>query len=128
MQTDEPPIAATIPRLLTLDEAADALRICSRTLREHIRYGRLAYVSLGGGVTRQLRMIHPHDLMEFVERQRKTEQCPSTNPRDRKPTSTISSFEVVDLAEIQEQRRSERRKAANARNALRRKGPAAKPT
>lgn len=59
-----------VPRLMTVAEAAERLRICEKTLRRHIGSGELACIVLGRGPDRRRRLIHPDDLRAFIDRMR----------------------------------------------------------
>lgn len=59
-----------VPRLMTVAEAAERLRICEKTLRRHIGSGELACIALGRGPDRRRRLIHPDDLRAFIDRMR----------------------------------------------------------
>lgn len=58
----------TSPALLTEDEAAQALRVCARTLRKERQAGRLPYILIGRRV-----LYAPSDLETFLERARTTD-------------------------------------------------------
>jgi excisionase family DNA binding protein len=55
----------TQPALLTEGEAAEALRICTRTLRKERQAGKLPYILIGRRV-----LYSPSDLETFIERAR----------------------------------------------------------
>jgi hypothetical protein len=60
---------------------------------------------MGRGLLRKRRMFHPDDLAAFVERQRRTDQCQSTNRRTRtgarrRSMSMTSSTNVVGFTAI----------------------------
>ncbi|WP_406693342.1 helix-turn-helix domain-containing protein [Sphingomonas cannabina] len=81
-----------LPALLTEDEAADALKLCPRTLRKQRQAGRLPYVLIGRAIRYTL-----DDLTQFVESSR---QCPSTEEKARHTggsasRSTVSDFEAA---------------------------------
>ena len=66
----------TAPTLLTEAEAAQALRVCSRTLRKARKDGRLAYVLIG----RAVRYTHG-DLERFIESLRQQDDPMSKHQR-----------------------------------------------
>ncbi|MBF9233971.1 helix-turn-helix domain-containing protein [Microvirga sp. BT350] len=84
-------------KLLTMAEAADELRICERTLREHVRQGDIAYIAIGRGTHRRRRMFDQDDLTDFKERQRRRDKCLSTNTKTHRTTITTSNIKVVAL-------------------------------
>lgn len=109
-------------QLFTMEQTAEQLGICVRTLRDHVRRGDLAFIEVGQGKTKPRRLFHPDDLMAFVNRQRRTEpSCQSTSQRARISSSTTFNSEVVDFAEVRAQRRDEKRKGSSA--SARRKPP-----
>jgi excisionase family DNA binding protein len=76
-------------RLLTLEETAERLGVCKRTLDRHISHGDLAYVVTGSGRQRLRKKIHPLDLQNFIDARRRFD-CQSTNPPKALTTLTIS--------------------------------------
>lgn len=68
----------TTPNLLSEHEAAEALRLCPRTLRKERQAGNLPYVLIGRRV-----LYAPDDLAVFIERsrQRTTHVAPKTSGR-----------------------------------------------
>jgi excisionase family DNA binding protein len=76
-------------RLLTLEEAAERLGVCKRTLDRHVANGDLAYIVMGSGRQRLRRKIHPKDLENFIETRRRFD-CQSTSQPRVLSTHTIS--------------------------------------
>lgn len=77
-------------RLLTEPEAAEALRVCPKTLRKARQDGRLTYVLIGRSVRYTI-----DDLMGFVEASKQDAQPvvkPTVNKRCRKQTGKIIPF------------------------------------
>lgn len=60
----------TAPALLTEAEAAEALRVCTRTLRKARNEGKLSYVLIGRAVRYTM-----SDLESFIEASRQDRQC-----------------------------------------------------
>lgn len=91
--------------MLTPAETAAVLRICERTLREHVRRGEITFRAIGSGGTRQRRMFGLDDVMDFLDRQRRT-KCPSITPRtgkagrNRRSGTTTSNSWVVDFTAL----------------------------
>jgi excisionase family DNA binding protein len=81
--------------LLTLKQAAAALGIGERTLREHMRAGSLSYVDVGRGKQRRAPRFAPEDIEAFKTKHRGT-TWRSANVA--KSTTTSSNFETVDFA------------------------------
>lgn len=54
------------PLLLTMDQAAEALGMCRRTLLAHVRAGDIRFVLIG----KRTRKFAQSDLAEFIERQK----------------------------------------------------------
>ena len=94
-------------KLLTLDETAAQLGICTRTLREFVRKGRLPCILTGHGLKRQHRMFHPDDLRVFVDEQRRIE-CPPIAHKAVRTRTTGSRPKVIDFTARQSARRSEK--------------------
>src|SRR5687767_10816160 len=65
------------PSLLTETEAADALRVCARTLRRLRQRGEIRYVA----ITRRTVAYRPEDLAAFVEQ--RTRMCQDSTPTRR---------------------------------------------
>lgn len=83
----------TAAALLTEAEAAERLRVCTRTLRKARKSGQLTFVQMG----RVIRYAES-DLAQFIERQR---QCPSISakaPRSGNTRSRSCDF-LCQLAE-----------------------------
>lgn len=83
-----------LEKLLSMQEAADTLGVTKKTLLEHVKQGRIAFVNLGTGSERVSRKFRPSDLAAFVQAQRQV--CPSTEQRiaaekRQRRTGTISS-------------------------------------
>lgn len=70
-----------LEKLLTMQEAADALSISRKGLLANIRAGRLAYVNVGLGEERESRRFRPSDIAAFVQAQRRT--CQTATPATR---------------------------------------------
>ncbi|WP_166652495.1 helix-turn-helix domain-containing protein [Enterovirga rhinocerotis] len=83
-------------KLLTPQEVADSLGITPRTLREHVRDGRLPYIPTGRGLQRERRMFHPDDVANFLAEQRKA-GCRPTGKLDAASSSTTSISAVIDF-------------------------------
>ena len=66
----------TALRLLTEPEAAEALRVCARTLRKARREGKLRYVLIGRAVR-----YSPDDLEAFVESSKQENTPCQVQPR-----------------------------------------------
>ncbi|WP_211258284.1 helix-turn-helix domain-containing protein [Sphingomonas sanxanigenens] len=90
--------------LLTEDEAAERLRLCSRTLRKERHAGRLPYVLIGRAVRYTI-----SDLESFIERARQDQPaCPSTGPKTRRIGNTTSSSKVVAFTARQARPKNQR--------------------
>lgn len=79
----------TAPALLTEPEAAEALRVCTRTLRKARQDGRLTYVLIGRSVRYTM-----EDLQSFIEASRQDAQ-PCEKPTRRvtaRPRGKIVPF------------------------------------
>jgi excisionase family DNA binding protein len=76
-------------RLLTIQEAAEKLDVCKKTVDRHIRNGDLPYIVMGSGRQRLRRKIHPKDLEDFIEARRRFD-CQFTSQQRVHSTHTIS--------------------------------------
>lgn len=79
------------PALLTEPQAAEALQVCTRTLRKARQDGQLNFVQIG----RTIRYSQA-DLAAFIERNR---VCPSTSAKARRSGNTRSASAVYDFEE-----------------------------
>lgn len=95
--------------LLTADQAAACLGICTRTLREHVRAGELAFIPTGRGPTRQRRMFHPADLDAFIDNRRRYE-CPPIALKANRTSDTTSSYKAIDFKALRAAQRDEKRR------------------
>lgn len=86
-----------VPALLTEAEAAQALSLCTRTLRKERQAGRLRYVKVG----RTIR-YSPDDLAAFIDASR---QCNAHSPAEQpKPILRQRSGMVVPFSERERNR------------------------
>ncbi len=105
-----------MPRLLTMEEAAQELGICTSTLREHVRHGEIPFISMGRGEKRKRRLFDPVDLQAFVAARREREPCPSISTPSAAFTTSISNIEVFDFTALQAARAAEKLNASKNRN------------
>lgn len=82
----------TAPALLTEQQAAEALQICTRTLRKARQQGRLTYVLIG----RAVRYTHS-DLDRFIESSRQ-EQMPCPRPRPTRSIGKTAPGKIVPFS------------------------------
>jgi Helix-turn-helix domain len=104
---EEPVEAAPVPAPVLVPAPADGLKapvqaaqrlgISIRTLRSLVSAGDLRYVNVGHGKQREKIMFTDNDLNDLIasRTRQKAQQCPSTSPRARRTTTSISSGEVV---------------------------------
>ncbi|RLP80540.1 DNA-binding protein [Xanthobacter tagetidis] len=113
-------------KLLTMDEAAREMGICTTTLREHVRHGEIPFISLGRGEKRKRRMFDPADLQAFIAARRERETCPSTKTSGAPTTNMTSRCEVLDISVLRAAHRaakqSDSRKSAGSSRRRRRAG------
>lgn len=95
-------------------ETARLLGVDEKTLRGHVRAGNIRFLAIGFGEVRPRREFRLADILEFLERMSRRE-CPSTAPRTRRSTTTISSPGVIGF--------TARREALIAERQKRSKGP-----
>ncbi|WP_294243183.1 helix-turn-helix domain-containing protein [uncultured Sphingomonas sp.] len=92
--------------LLTPDQAAHRLSVCTKTLRRLRQDGHIRYVAI---TDRKIR-YRPEDCDDYVaSRARKAPECPSTSRKTRRISTSTSSSKVVDFTARQAQRASEQR-------------------
>ncbi|WP_443019457.1 helix-turn-helix domain-containing protein [Sphingomonas adhaesiva] len=78
--------------LLTPEQAAERLHLCTKTLRRLRSQGLIRYVAI---TDRKIR-YRPEDCDEYVaSRTRKAVECPSTSRRSRPITTTTSPGKVI---------------------------------
>jgi excisionase family DNA binding protein len=104
--------------LLTFARTAARLGVSERTLRKLVDDGELAYIDVGGGRERRSMRFTPQDIEAFLAKRRGT-AWRSTS--EAKPTTTSSSFEVLDFAALRAARASEKRKSSSAPSGKRRR-------
>ncbi|WP_430459106.1 helix-turn-helix domain-containing protein [Sphingomonas parapaucimobilis] len=96
----------SVSNLLSPQEAAKRLSVCTKTLRRLRQGGHIRYVAI---TDRKIR-YRPEDCDDFVaSRARKAPECPSTSRKTRRISTLTSSSKVVDFTARQAQRASERR-------------------
>ncbi|MBN3537801.1 helix-turn-helix domain-containing protein [Sphingomonas pseudosanguinis] len=92
--------------LLTPEQAAHRLSVCTKTLRRLRQDGHIRYVAI---TDRKIR-YRPEDCDDYVaSRARKAPECPSTKRVNRRTSTTTSSSKVVDFTARRAQRPSGRR-------------------
>lgn len=101
------------PRLLSPDEAASYLGICTSTLLAHVKDGEIAFISVGCGLKNKRRKFLIADLDAFIERRRQRE-----TPVDRS-THRISTpgraQETFSFTAMCEARKAEKERQARER-------------
>jgi excisionase family DNA binding protein len=104
--------------LLTVREAADRLGISVKTLRGHIRTGRLRYLSVGLGERRQAYRIEENDLEVFKEaigrRNPEAGPCQSTRRKTPRITNMTSNYRAIGFTALRNARASEKPKRQSA--------------
>ncbi|WP_446745933.1 helix-turn-helix domain-containing protein [Sphingomonas sp. OTU376] len=88
--------------LLTEEQAAERLSLCTKTLRKERKAGRLPYILIGRAVRYTL-----DDLESFIARARQdTPACQSTSRKTRRTSNTTSSGKVLAFTARQGSRAS----------------------
>lgn len=85
----------TTPALMTPEEAAAALGISGRQLRDLTADGAIPYIDIGRG-KREARRYEPSDIEAFKSERRKT-ACPSISVPAQRRTATTSASKVYDI-------------------------------
>ncbi|WP_081504249.1 helix-turn-helix domain-containing protein [Sphingomonas sp. PAMC 26621] len=84
--------------LLTPEEAAARIHVCTKTLRQLRRDGHIRYIAISDRVIR----YRPEDCDDFIEgRVRKAPECQSTSRKTRRTSNSTSSGKVVAFSERQ---------------------------
>ena len=81
--------------LYTLEEAAKIVGISIKTLRQHIRLGRLQYVNVGTGSKRVHRRFCDEDIAAFIEARECVEVPPPTPPLPARAVPNTISFSDI---------------------------------
>jgi hypothetical protein len=86
------PANDNIPDTLLWKAARAARELCisTKTLREHVRAGEIAFVPIGRGEKRPRLAFDPQDIRAFIERNRSRAACPSIDPKTARTTSSTS--------------------------------------
>ncbi|WP_147036068.1 helix-turn-helix domain-containing protein [Sphingomonas aquatilis] len=91
--------------LLTPEEAAKRIHVCTKTLRRLRQDGHIRYVAI---TDRKIR-YRPEDCDEFIaSRARKAPECLSTSRKTRRISTSTSSGRVVAFTDRRGQRRGAR--------------------
>ncbi|WP_428480375.1 helix-turn-helix domain-containing protein [Sphingomonas beigongshangi] len=94
--------------LLTPEEAAKRLHVCTKTLRRLRTNGQIRYVA----ITDRKILYRPEDCDDFVAAcARKAPECPSTSRKTRRISTSTSSGKVVAFTARRAQRPSAPRNA-----------------
>ena len=99
-------------KLMSPADAAKALDISPRALREHVKDGTITFVITGRGKKRPRIKFGARDLEEFEEDRRLrnappgSEPCQSIGPSTRGSTSTTSNSNVVAFTALRARRTS----------------------
>lgn len=83
----------TAQALLTEPEAAEALHLCTRTLRKARKEGRLTYVLIGRAVRYTMA-----DLNDFIEAHKMTDATANT-PKPRATTKAVQAGNIVPFSQ-----------------------------
>ena len=96
--------------LLTMEETAEMLGICTKTLRAHVAAGDIRYVLVG----KRTRKFTQSDINAFIEDRR---ECHSTDRKSLRTGTTTSRSKVYDFMAQRERRIEERRSRSKPKNA-----------
>ncbi|WP_164924275.1 helix-turn-helix domain-containing protein [Sinorhizobium fredii] len=95
------------PLLYTSEQTAGMLNISTKTLREFVKAGEIAYVPLGVGRTRPRLGFHLDDIHDFIKR-RRTRDCPPARPARRSIVKSVNSLEPYGFMERFTEMRAEK--------------------
>lgn len=99
----------TAPMLLDSEQAAELLNVSTRTLREFVKAGDIAYVPLGAGRSKPRLGFTMDDINEFIK-SRRTRACLSTSQKPARITTSTSKSVVLGFTALQKQRTAEKQK------------------
>jgi excisionase family DNA binding protein len=99
--------------LLTLQQVADRLKVSTRTIRDHVKEGRLRAIDVGAGRVNQLLRFTSADISDFVTK-RQAVPCPSIKGPAPKPIRMTSKSKVLDFREALDARLAETLKNSSA--------------
>ena len=103
-------------------EAAEYLRISTKTLIAHVDDGAIQYINVGRGSKKRRIMFTEADLDEFIERRaQRNVPCRSTSTKAARSTTSISSSKVIGFTALRDARTSERLMSSSATSASARK-------
>ncbi|MGH6672188.1 MAG: helix-turn-helix domain-containing protein [Xanthobacteraceae bacterium] len=96
--------------LLTVHEAAERLGVSEKTLRGHIRSGRLGYINVGLGDNRKSYRIAESaiDAFQRENEHREASPCQSIGRRTPRSISTTFSSEAIGFTALREKRAGEK--------------------
>jgi metal-dependent hydrolase (beta-lactamase superfamily II) len=104
MPHNDPSADTPAPKKLTYSakEAAGMIGCSVTTLNEHVRYGRIRCVIVGGGKHRKHRRFTMQNINSFLQKQkvREVPPCLSTAIPVHRTTSIASSSAVVDFLAV----------------------------
>ncbi|OOG75592.1 helix-turn-helix domain-containing protein [Sinorhizobium sp. A49] len=86
--------------LLNTEQAARALNVSTKTLREFVKAGDIAFVPRGKGTTKPRLGFHMDDINDFIK-SRRDRACPSTSMPKVRSTNTTSKSTVVAFSDLQ---------------------------
>lgn len=101
----------TAPMLLDSEQAAELLNVSTRTLRQLVKDGEIAYVPRGAGRAKPRLGFTMDDINEYI-RIRRTRECPSTSHKTPRITTSTSKSQVYDIMVLRAQRTAEKQKPA----------------
>ncbi|WP_442872907.1 helix-turn-helix domain-containing protein [Aurantimonas sp. C2-3-R2] len=89
--------------LHTPAETAAIIGISLKTLRDHVKLGRIRSIVVGSGTKRKTRRFTSKNIASFIENQkvRETPACPSTKAPNHHSTGTTSKSTVVAFSALQ---------------------------
>jgi hypothetical protein len=104
----DPSDVADLVRCYSFTEVASILGISVKTLRAHVKAGRIRVMDVGTTGKRPRRKIQGYSIQSFIRKQkvRETEPCPSTKGKTLPSMSTTSKSTAVAFTDLQAQKAS----------------------
>jgi hypothetical protein len=104
----DPADVSDLVRCYSFPEVASILGFSVKTLRDHVKAGRIRTMKVGTTDIRPRRKIQGYSIQTFIrkQKQRETQPCPSTKAKTLPVMSMTSKSTAVAFTDLQAQRAS----------------------